>query len=335
MTLKKPISISLIINSSIGLMIVLLLITAFIGLFGTSRMADSLDFLRSESNDIRAGINQSVSALGEIDSQIQELGKSEVLFSKLRELEDELKTVSSASTVIDSGLKRVNETNSQQSDSLSLLGETTRTLATQLKLLTTHMQKLQYDAKEAQYHTLHSYLSYFEFVNGADDAIKTAKEDTQVVFSKIGSITKSLAIVNAPNETRKLTVDIKKSIRAYSKLFRKLSKFEGSEVPYELDQQVVTAGRALLIMSKQLQESIEVLASNISEQANNTAHSAEEAVAKSRAVSIEAKKVLDNSLDMVNNSNQKMTGFTQQLSTVLVAPHLVRFQTCRKVSVGP
>jgi methyl-accepting chemotaxis protein len=318
MTLKKPISISLIINSSIGLMIVLLLITAFIGLFGTSRMADSLDFLRSESNDIREGINQSVSALGEIDSQIQELGKSEVLFSKLRELEDELKTVSSASTVIDRGLKRVNETNSQQSDSLNLLGDTTRTLATQLKLLTTHMQKLQYDAKEAQYHTLHSYLSYFEFVNGADGAIKTAKEDTQVVFSKIGSITKSLAIVNAPNDTRKLTVDIKKSIRAYSKLFRKLSKFDGSEVPYLLDQQVVTAGRALLIMSKQLQEAIEVLASNISEQANNTAYSAEEAVAKSRAVSIEAKKVLDNSLDMVNNSNQKMTQFTQQLSTVLV-----------------
>jgi uncharacterized phage infection (PIP) family protein YhgE len=154
MTLKKPISISLIINSSIGLMIVLLLITAFIGLFGTSRMADSLDFLRSESNDIRAGINQSVSALGEIDSQIQELGKSEVLFSKLRELEDELKMVSSASTVIDRGLKRVNETNSQQNDSLSLLGETTHTLASQLKLLTTHMHKLQYDAKEAQYYTL-------------------------------------------------------------------------------------------------------------------------------------------------------------------------------------
>ena len=57
-------------------MIVLLLITAFIGLFGTSRMADSLDFLRTESNDIRLGINQSVSALGEIDSQIQALGKT-------------------------------------------------------------------------------------------------------------------------------------------------------------------------------------------------------------------------------------------------------------------
>jgi methyl-accepting chemotaxis protein len=318
MTLKKPISISLIINSSIGLMIVLLLITAFIGLFGTNRMADSLGFLRSESNDIRVGINQSVSALGEIDNQIQELGKSELLFSKLRELEDELKTVSSASKVIDRGLKKVNETNSQQSDSLSFLGETTHTLASQLKLLTNHMQKLQHDAKEAQYYTLHSYLSYFEFVNGADDAIKTAKEDTQTVFRKIGSITKSLAKVNAPNDTRKLTVDIKKSIRAYSSLFRKLSKLEGSDVPDELNQQVVTAGRALLTMSKQLQEAIEVLASNISEQANSTALSAEEAVAKSRAVSIEAKKVLDSSLDMVNNSNQKMTGFTQQLSTVLV-----------------
>jgi methyl-accepting chemotaxis protein len=180
------------------------------------------------------------------------------------------------------------------------------------------MQKLQHDAKEAQYYTLHSYLSYFEFVNGADDAIKTAKEDTQTVFRKIGSITKSLAKVNAPNDTRKLTVDIKKSIRAYSSLFRKLSKLEGSDVPDELNQQVVTAGRALLTMSKQLQEAIEVLASNISEQANSTALSAEEAVAKSRAVSIEAKKVLDSSLDMVNNSNQKMTGFTQQLSTVLV-----------------
>jgi methyl-accepting chemotaxis protein len=318
MTLKKSISISLIINSSIGLMIVLLLITAFIGLFGTSRMADSLDFLRTESNDIREGINQSVSALGEIDSQIQELGKSEVIFSKLRELEGELKTVSSASTDIDRGLKRLDETNSQQSDSLRLLGETTHTLASQLKLLTTHMQKLQEDAKEAQYYTLHSYLSYFEFINGSDDAIKTAKEDAQTVFSKIGSITKSLAKVNAPNDTRRLAVDIKKSIRAYSKLFRKLSKLQSYDVPDELNQQVVTAGRALLDMSSQLQDAIGLLANDISEQANSAAHSAAEAIAKSSTVSIEAKKVLDRSLDMVNNSNQKMTEFTQQLSTVLV-----------------
>lgn len=299
-------------------MIVLLLITALIGLFGTSRMADSLDFLRSESNDIRVGINQSVSALGEIDSQIQELGKSEVLLSKLRKLEDELKTVSSASTDIDSGLKKLNQTNNQQSDSLRLLGETTHTLVSQLKILTGDMQKLQYDAKEAQYYTLHAYLSYFEFINGADDAIKIAKEDTQIVFSKIGSITKSLAKVNAPNETRRLTIDIKKSIRAYKKLFRKLSKFNGSDVPYELNEQVLTAGRALLGMSNQLQEAIAALASNVSEQANSTAHSAEEAVAKSSAVSIEAKKVLDHSLDTVNSSNKKMTGFTLQLSTVLV-----------------
>jgi methyl-accepting chemotaxis protein len=318
MTLKKSISISLIINSSIGLMIVLLLITAFIGLFGTSRMADSLDFLRTESNDIREGINQSVSALGEIDSQIQELGKSEVIFSKLRELEGELKTVSSASTDIDRGLKRLDETNSQQSDSLRLLGETTHTLASQLKLLTTHMQKLQEDAKEAQYYALHSYLSYFEFINGSDDAIKTAKEDAQTVFSKIGSITKSLAKVNAPNDTRRLAVDIKKSIRAYSKLFRKLSKLQSYDVPDELNQQVVTAGRALLDMSSQLQDAIGLLANDISEQANSAAHSAAEAIAKSSTVSIEAKKVLDRSLDMVNNSNQKMTEFTQQLSTVLV-----------------
>jgi methyl-accepting chemotaxis protein len=318
MTLKKSISISLIINSSIGLMIVLLLITAFIGLFGTSRMADSLDFLRTESNDIREGINQSVSALGEIDSQIQELGKSEVIFSKLRELEGELKTVSSASTDIDRGLKRLDETNSQQSDSLRLLGETTHTLASQLKLLTTQIQKLQQDAKEAQYYTLHSYLSYFEFINGSDDAIKTAKEDAQTVFSKIGSITKSLAKVNAPNDTRRLAVDIKKSIRAYSKLFRKLSKLQSYDVPDELNQQVVTAGRALLDMSSQLQDAIGVLANDISEQANSAAHSAAEAIAKSSTVSIEAKKVLDRSLDMVNSSNQKMTEFTQQLSTVLV-----------------
>lgn len=317
MELNKPISISLIINSSIGLMIVLLLITAFIGLFGTRRMADSLDFLRAESNDIRVGISQSVDALGEIDNQVQELGKSEVLFSKLRELEGELKTVSSASKDIDRGLKKLDETNSQQNDTLKLLGETTHTLASQLKLLTTHMQKLQYDAKEAQYYTLHAYLSYFEFINGSDGAIKTAKEDTQTVFSKIGSITKSLAKVNAPNDTRKLTVDIKKSIRAYRNLFRKLSKFKGSDVPDELNQQVVTAGRTLLSMSKQLQEAIEVLASSISEQANSTAKSAGEAVAANRAVSIEAKKVLDHSLDMVNSSNQKMVGFTQQLSTVL------------------
>ena len=315
--MKKPISISLIINLSIGLMIVLLLITAFIGLFGTSRMADSLDFLRTESNDIRLGINQSVSALGEIDSQIQALGKSEALFSKLRALEDELKSVSSASQDIDLGLKKVNETNSQQSDSLSLLGETTRMLASQLKLLTTHMQKLQYDAKEAQYYTLHSYTSYFEFINGSDDALKTAKEDTQTLFSKIGLITHSLAKVNAPNETRRLAVDIKKSIRDYRQLFGKLSMLEGTQVPYELNKQVVTAGRALLQMSNELQDAIGVLASNISEQANSTAHSAEKSVAKSRAVSIEAKEVLDHSLGMVNRSNQKMTRFTEKLSTVL------------------
>ena len=316
-TLKKPISISLIINSSIVLMIVLLLITAFIGLFGTSRMAESLDFLRSESNQIRSGINQSINALGEIDSEIKQLSKSEALFSKLRALEGELKTVSSASTDIDHGLKSLNKTNNQQNDSLVFLGETTNTLASQVKLLTSHMQKLQQDAKEAQYYTLHSYLSYFEFINGSVDAIKTAKEDTQTVFSKIGSITKSLAKVNAPNDTRRLAVDIKKSIRAYSRLFRKLSKFKGNNVPYELNQQVVTAGRALLIMSKQLQDAIGALANNISDQANITAQSAAQAVAKSREVSVETKKVLDHSLAIVDESNQKMTDFTQQLSTVL------------------
>lgn len=280
-------------------------------------MADSLDFLRSESNDIRIGINQSVSALGEIDSQVQELGKSAVLFSKLRELEGELKTVSTASADIDRGLKKLNETNKQQGDSLKLLGETTRTLADQLKLLTTHMQKLQYDAKEAQYYTLHAYLSYFEFINGSDSALKTAKEDTQIVFGKIAKITKLLAKVNAPNEPRKLTVDIKKSIRAYKKLFQKLSKLESTDIPADLNQEIVTAGRALLGMSNQLQEAIAILVSNISEQANSTALSAEDAVAKSSVVSIEAKKVLDQSLDIVEGSNQKMTGFTLELSTVL------------------
>ena len=299
-------------------MIVLLLISASIGLFGTYRMADSLNFLRSESKDIRAGINQSVSALGEIDTQIQALGKSEVIFSKLRGLESELKEVSSASTNIDVALKKLSETNVQQSNSLKLLDETTHTLANQLRMFSTHMQKLQYDAKEAQYYTLHAYLSYFEFINGSLDAIKTAKGDTQVVFSKIGSITKTLAKVNAPNETRKLTVDIKKSIRAYSKLFRKLAKLKSEEIPDELHQQVVGAGRALLAMSNQLQESIGTLASTISEQANNTAQSAEDAAAKSAAVSAEAKKELDHSLELVDSSNQKMNGFTQQLSTVLV-----------------
>jgi methyl-accepting chemotaxis protein len=316
--MKKSVSISLIINSSIGLMIALLLITASIGLFGTSRMADSLDFLRSESKDIRLGINQSVTALGEIDTQMKALGKSEVLFTRLRDLETELKGVSNASANIDLALEKLSETNVQQSDSLKLLDETTQTLASQLKLFSTHMQKLQYDAKEAQYFTLHAYLSYFEFINGSVGAIKIAKEDTQVVFSKIGSITKTLAKVNAPNETRRLTVDMKKSIRAYSKLFRRLGKLENEEIPDELHQQVVTAGRALLGMSNQLQDSISTLARTISEQANETAQGAEEAAAKSAAVSVEAKKELDHSLELVSSSNQKMNRFTQQLSTVLV-----------------
>jgi methyl-accepting chemotaxis protein len=298
-------------------MILLLLITASIGLFGTNRMADSLDFLRSESNDIRVGINQSVDALGEIESQVQALGKSEVLFSKLRNLENELKAVSSASKDIDSGLGKLTETNSQQSDSLILLGETTHSLASQLKLLTNHLQKLQYDAKEAQYYTLHSYLSYFEYINGSEDALKTAKEDTQIVFRKIASITKSLAKVKAPTEIRRLPVDIKKLIRAYRKLFQKLAELKGADIPDELNKEVVTAGRALLGMSNQLQDAIKVLVSNISQQANDTAHSAGKAVAKSSAVSIEAKNVLDHSLELVSSSNQKMTVFTQQLSTVL------------------
>lgn len=294
-------------------------------------MADSLDFLRSESNDIRVGINQSVYALGEIDEQMQALGKSEVLFSRLRDLEQELKGVSSASANIDIALQKLSETNIQQSNSLKQLDETTHTLASQLTLFSTHMQKLQFDAKEAQYYTLHAYLSYFEFINGSEDSIKTAKQDTQIVFSKIGSITKTLAKVNAPNETRRLTVDIKKSIRAYSKLFRKLAKLQSTDISDQLHQEVVSAGRALLGMSNQLQNSISTLASAIAEQANETAKSAEEASAKSGAVSVEAKKELDHSLELVNSSNQKMRGFTQQLSKVLVELG-VSLQTIPEVS---
>lgn len=152
------------------------------------------------------------------------------------------------------------------------------------------------------------------------------------MFSKIGLITKSLAKVNAPYETRRLAINIKKSIRDYRQLFRKLSMLKGTQVPFELNKQVVTAGRALLDMSNELQDAIGLLASNISEQANSTAHSAEKSVAKNRAVSIEAKEILDHSLEIVNLSNQKTTGFTDQLSTVIVelGASLSRFQMCLK-----
>ncbi|MFT5664811.1 MAG: methyl-accepting chemotaxis protein [Gammaproteobacteria bacterium] len=318
MVMKKPLSISLIINSSLGSVIVLLLITASIGLLATWRMADSLDFLRSESNDIREGIDQSVKSLGEIEGQVKQLGKSEGAFSTLRELEQELKQVSSASANIDTALNNLSKTAIKQNDSLKLLDDSTHLLAAQLKLMSTHMRKLQHDAQETQYYILHAYLSYFEFVNGSDDAIKTAKEDTQLVFRNIGSITKTLAKVNAPNDTRRLTVDIKKSIRVYSNLFSRLAKINGNEVPDELHQQVVTAGRGLLEMSSQLQTAISKLESAISAEATNTAQSAERASASSTAVSTEAQQVLEHSLKLVHNSNQKMGLFTENLSTALV-----------------
>ena len=315
--MKRPISISLIINASIGSIIALLLLIAGIALFGTSRMGESLNFLRSESGDIRGGMNQAVKTLSDIDQQMQALSKSEDSLIKLRELEQQLQEGAKASADINSALQSLSQTSDQQRDNLQTLETSTTTLVEQLKLFASHMQQLMRDSQEIERRTLHAYLSYFEYVNGANESIAVAKEDAQIAFRKLSSITKVLHKVEAPRETRKLAISMKKSIRAYRKLFTKLGKTTDPTERADLHLKVVAAGRALQDMSSQLQASVWQLADTKSSQASATANSTEEAVSEASNASKKAGQVLQHSLSLVGNSNKKMIGLTAELSSAL------------------
>lgn len=300
---KSKWSIGLFIQSAVNGVTVLLLIIGAVAVFGTSRLSNDLDFLRSEITSVQEGMGQAIDTLKNLTGQVTKLSEAEKAFDKLAVLEQKLSDNQQASVDIDKALQQLAAISNKRKESLATINGATSEIATNLVNITGPLQSLVKSARNIDSESMSSLISFFQLLNGKKEALADAEKSIKVVFRELSSITKILNKVSITDSMRKDLISLKKKLRPLRRNIRKFNKLQESELRTFTGNKIISQGEEIVTLAKNISKEAQLVARKEIVSALNLTNKSKVMIEKEKIAGKKGDAVLEQSLALVKNAN--------------------------------
>ncbi len=198
------------IYSLFGFLIFWLLLIGGYALFSVNQLSGSLIHLMSETDEVSGNLQQSLIALGGLESQLSALSGAQDSHARLQELEQQLQRTGEAAAEIDSGLQNLQQVVASQNESLRNISDRSNRIAEELALVSgplltmiTTSQTMNGDAQRVL-------LGLYRVAAGASVADVDIRDDVTGIARGLSAMTQAMFNVDQSDDTRQELVELRR-----------------------------------------------------------------------------------------------------------------------------
>ncbi|MCJ8341081.1 MAG: methyl-accepting chemotaxis protein [Pseudomonadales bacterium] len=310
-------SIGFFIQSAVYSVVLILFIIGAVAYFGTSRLSQDLDFLRTEITTVQTGMKESIETLKSLTGQVDKLSTAEQAYIKLSDLETKLIDNQQASIDIDRALTQLAELSEQSNKSLVVINQATNKIEQNLLLISGPYQKLLDAAQEIDRKSMSILVNAFQIINNDVTALKTAEGHIKTVFRELSVITKLLSKVTVTKEMRSDLVLIKKKLRPLRSALRKHNNLFVPAQKKVSGIKLIAKGEEVVSLSTKISFQARVMAEQGIVEALDFTSKSKAQIDRQKEASKKGNIVLNQSLDLVKNANASNRDLTSLLTVNL------------------
>lgn len=313
--MTKTLTVRFIINVMFGLILGILLIMGGFAIFSANKLSNDLTYLQSETASVAASLSQSVDALTQMEQQVQQLSQAQRSLSRLQSLQIRLDETEEASGEIDAGLHQLREVSSAQNDSMVQISEVTQHIATNLERVSGPLHEMITASQQINQNSLQALINFYKLNQNEPDALSALEASLQQVFRGTSAMTRAMFSVDQSDDTRGLLIDLRRELRPLRGQLRKYAQLPvDSPERQVLSRDIIASIERLIALSLRIQEGSLDLANRTAAEANVLAQQTLSATAEQLEASTVSSSVLDNSLGLINQSNEITRSVLSDLS---------------------
>jgi len=310
-------SIGFFIQSAVYSIVLILFVIGAVAYFGTSRLSQDLNFLRSEITTVQSGMKESITTLKSLTGQVDKLSTAEQAYIKLSDLETKLIDNQQASFDIDRALTQLAGLSEQSNKSLVVINQATNKIEQNLLLISGPYQKLLDAAQEIDRRSMSILVNSFQVLNSDVTALKEAEGNMKAVFRELSVITKLMSKVTVTTQMRNDLVSIKKKLRPLRSALRKYDKLFIAAQKKVAGIKLIAKGEEMVDLSKKISSQARAMAQAGIVEALDFTSKSKGQIDKQKEAGKKGNVVLNQSLDLVKNANAANRDLTNLLTVNL------------------
>jgi len=308
-------SIGFYIQSAVYAVTLLLFLIGAVANFGTSRLGDDLEFMRTEINTVQAGMKQGIDTLKSLTGQVAELSEAEKAYVKLNSLESKLKDNQQASVDIDSALDKFAELVSKNNKGLVVINNATGKIEENLLLISGPLQDLINTAQQVDRRSMQLLINAFQLINQDVKGLDKAEINIKAIFSQLSIITALGKKVTISESMLKELQTLEKQIKPFEKKLKAFAKQQNPMLRLFASRALITQGESIVTLASSIADQANALAKQGIDKALTFTSTAKSQIDQQKKASQEGNVILDQSIALINNANQA----NQKLATLLSA----------------
>jgi methyl-accepting chemotaxis protein len=302
-------SIGFFIQSAIYSITLILFLIGAVAFFGTSRLSNDLDFLRSEITSVQEGMGQAIKTLQSLTAQVAKLSEAEKAFVKLSNLEKKLVENQHSSADIDDALKKFAQLAEQNNKGLSVINTATNKIEENLLLISGPYQGLIDAAQNMDRESMLLLINSFEMINNNPKALKKSEANIKNIFRQLSAITKLIHKITVTKEMRQNLVIVKKRLRPFRSILRKYNKSQDPQFRFTTSKKMIVKGEEIVTLAAKIASQASTMAKDGIKDALNFTSQSKKQIDQQREASKKGNVILDESITMVasaNSANQEL-----------------------------
>ncbi|NQZ32895.1 MAG: methyl-accepting chemotaxis protein [Oceanospirillaceae bacterium] len=297
-------SIGFYIQSAVYCVTLLLFVIGAIAYFGTSRLSDDLDFMRTEINTVQSGMNQGIETLKSLTSQVAELSEAEKAYVKLNSLESKLIDNQQASVDIDKALEKFAELVSKNNKGLAIINSATGKIEQNLLLISGPLQELINAAQQVDRQSMQLLINTFQLINQDSKGLGKAEINIKAIFSQLKIITALGKKVAISASMIKELQTLEKQLQPFAKKLKEFSKQQNPMLRLFGSRALISQGDAIVALSTSIATQANALAKQGIDKALTFTSTAKSQIDQQKKASKEGNLILDQSIALINNANK-------------------------------
>ncbi|GGX57267.1 methyl-accepting chemotaxis protein [Saccharospirillum salsuginis] len=302
------------IYSLFGLLIFWLVLIGGYALFSVNQLSGSLIRLMSETDTVSSNLQQSLSALDDLESQLAVLSEAQGSMNRLRQLEQQLAQTGEAAVEIDNGLQAVQQVVSAQNDSLQNISDRSNRIAEDLALVSgplltmiTTSQSINGDAQRVL-------LGLYQAAAEPGTAELDIRDDVTGIARGLSTMTRAMFNVDQSDDTRQELVELRRELRAFRSDIRTYNGSDSEQERNAMLPELITAATTVVERTGRIQEGSLALANATAAQVNELAEATQVALAEQQEANQATQTTLADTLTIVGNNTQATRALTDDLS---------------------
>ena len=312
--MSKLLTIKGLIYSLFGFLIFWLVMIGGYALFSVNQLSGSLIRLMTETDTVSSNLQQSLSALDDLESQLDALSTAQDSHDRLRELEQQLEQTGEAAVEIDSGLQNLQQVVTAQNESLQNISDRSNRIAEDLALVSGPLLTMITTSQAINGDAQRILLGLYQAAAQPGTAELDIRDDVTGIARGLSTMTQAMFNVDQSDDTRQELVQLRRDLRSFRSDIRAFNGSDSEEERNALLPDLITAATEVVERTGRIQEGSLALANTTAAQVNELAEATQVALDEQREANTETQATLANTLTIVSRNTQATRVLTEELS---------------------